>query len=214
MSIRRQDVVWFALRNAGQSAGYGVAVAVLYPNKDAIETLSAAWPASSARNRIDDADAAPVAVTGKSYLSSGALQNPVAYTRAITLRGSDHTARGEAGGAFVLDRPKSDSGKAQCATYCQGCHSVSSGAALLAGPSLVVVFGAKAASSEYTFCSTVLSEADIAWYAQNRDRYLEPPASLVPATSMVFGCIEDPTTRRAIIAYLASPISGSQSAGE
>ena len=47
-TITRDDGVWFIYRNAGKYAGYGGAVAVLYPDKDNIKTLGAYHAETSA----------------------------------------------------------------------------------------------------------------------------------------------------------------------
>ncbi len=52
VTIARGGAVWFTPRNAGQSGSYGGAAAVLYPDKDHIESFGAYFAANSAANRL------------------------------------------------------------------------------------------------------------------------------------------------------------------
>ena len=52
VTIAHGGAVWFTPRNAGQSGSYGGAAAVLYPDKDRIESFGAYFAPNSAANRL------------------------------------------------------------------------------------------------------------------------------------------------------------------
>src|SRR5262249_34016470 len=88
LSITREGAVWFALRNAGQSAGYGGTAAVLYPDKDKITTFAARVSEKSNHGRLIYKYKGPgTKVTGTTKFSAPTAQNPGAYAAVLTALG-------------------------------------------------------------------------------------------------------------------------------
>jgi streptogramin lyase/mono/diheme cytochrome c family protein len=79
-TITRDDGIWFIYRNAGKYANYGGAAAVLYTDKDNIETLAAYHSPSSAGYALSDYQGAPAPKVqgGEREVPLGA-QNAEAY---------------------------------------------------------------------------------------------------------------------------------------
>lgn len=84
---------------------------------------------------------------------------------------------------------------------CASCHSTEPGKTVF-GPSLHGVGGRKAGSLPGYDYSPALKRAKITWNAATLDRWLASPQKTVPGTRMPFGGVQDPATRRALIAYL------------
>ena len=84
---------------------------------------------------------------------------------------------------------------------CQGCHSVTAGAAAVVAPNLAGVVGRKAAATPYRY-SDALKASGLTWSRANLDKYLSGPMQLVPGTRMVVK-VANPNERQAIIDYLA-----------
>ena len=85
---------------------------------------------------------------------------------------------------------------------CRGCHSVAPGKNGV-GPSLAGVAGRESGTvSGYNY-STAMKSAHIDWDAASLDRFLASPQGMVHGTKM-FASVPNATTRRNIIAYLAT----------
>jgi cytochrome c len=74
----------------------------------------------------------------------------------------------------------------------------------LVGPSLVGVYGRKAASLPGYDYSAALKASGLVWNAANLDAWLTDPSKLVPGTKMAFTGIATPDLRADVIAYLAT----------
>jgi glucose/arabinose dehydrogenase/cytochrome c2 len=96
-------------------------------------------------------------------------------------------------------------GKTFFGQSCAVCHADALGPGNIevdgVGPSLVGVFGRKAASSASYPFSPVLSSSGLTWDAPTLDKFLTNPGALVPGTKMQMA-IPDPQFRANIIAYL------------
>lgn len=97
-TIAANGGIWYIPRNAGQQIGYGGTAAVLYPDKDEIETLAAYHWEDSAGYRLSKyrGPASPK-VVGGDRISPPGLQNAEAYAafaRANGLLEEDATAAG------------------------------------------------------------------------------------------------------------------------
>lgn len=95
-------------------------------------------------------------------------------------------------------------GKAAVATTCLGCHAVDAGAPAKIGPNLHDVVGRKAGSLAGFGYSGAMKASGITWSEAELDRFLTDPGARVPGTLMAIGGIRDASTRKAIVAYLAS----------
>lgn len=84
---------------------------------------------------------------------------------------------------------------------CASCHSTELGKTVFA-PSLYGVGGRKAGSLPGYDYSPALKNAKITWNAATLNRWLASPQKTVPGTRMPLGGIQDPATRRALVAYL------------
>jgi cytochrome c len=87
---------------------------------------------------------------------------------------------------------------------CQACHAAASGGPTLVGPSLVGVYGRKAAALPGYDYSAALKASGLVWNAANLDAWLTDPSKLVPGTKMAFTGIATPDLRADVIAYLAT----------
>jgi cytochrome c2 len=83
---------------------------------------------------------------------------------------------------------------------CASCHVARGGGQ---GPSLVGVFGRKAAAAPAFRYSPALARAGLTWTAANLDRFLAGPGKLVPGTAMLI-VIANPAQRADLIRYLAT----------
>jgi cytochrome c2 len=75
------------------------------------------------------------------------------------------------------------------------------------------VFGRRAASVHGYAYSPALAHSDLNWTADNLDRWLTNPRTVIPGVRMPVR-VPDAATRRDIIAYLKEKASGSGSAAE
>ncbi len=87
---------------------------------------------------------------------------------------------------------------------CQACHAAAPGGPTLIGPSLVGVYGRKAASLPGYDYSPALKASGLVWTPANLNAWLTDPAKLVPGTKMAFTGIAAPDLRADVIAYLAT----------
>jgi streptogramin lyase len=85
LAVTRDGAVWFAPRNAGQSGGYGGAVAVLFPDKDGIESFAAHYAKDHPRNRRASHEWPATEVKGRTILVPPAPQNPCEFANAVGL---------------------------------------------------------------------------------------------------------------------------------
>ena len=94
LAITEAGAIWFCLRNAGYSAGYGAAAAVLYPDKDKIKTYAARYSDKSVHSHIRRYKGPPTKITGVTKFSPAAEQNPGAYAAAMGLAANAPTNKG------------------------------------------------------------------------------------------------------------------------
>ncbi len=88
LSITGEGTVWFAMRNAGQSGGYGAVASALYPDKDKIKTFAATYSAQSNHSRLVYRYKGPdTPVAGKVEFVRAPPQNPDDYGRMLTQLG-------------------------------------------------------------------------------------------------------------------------------
>jgi virginiamycin B lyase len=85
LAVTRDGAIWYGPRNAGQSGGYGGAAAVLYPDKDAIETFDAFYAKGNPRNRKAGHDWPAIKVTGTTKLVPAAPRNPCEFAKTVGL---------------------------------------------------------------------------------------------------------------------------------
>ena len=83
LAVTEQNAVWFGMRNAGHSDGYGGTLVALYPDKDKITTYAARYSDKSVHSHIRRYQGPMTKVTGATKLSPGEPQNPGAYAAAI-----------------------------------------------------------------------------------------------------------------------------------
>lgn len=107
----------------------------------------------------------------------------------------------------AADAGSPDRGKIFFQQSCAICHADSRGAGNVAvtkqGPSLVGVFGRRAATGESFTYSQALQKSGLTWEAGNLDRFLENPAATVPDTTMPLA-VADSGNRADVIAYLST----------
>jgi glucose/arabinose dehydrogenase len=95
-------------------------------------------------------------------------------------------------------------GKTFFRQQCSLCHSAEPGDNGGAqGPSLIGVFGRKAASVTSFDYTKALQDSNLTWDASTLDRFLASPPTVVPGTAMAVS-ITDETARTNLIAYLQS----------
>ncbi len=111
---------------------------------------------------------------------------------------SDDTTEAMTATAVAVDKP---------AAYnvCGSCHSVEPGKSGI-GPSLAGVVGRKAGSSEGYSYSDAMKTSAIVWNADNLDKHIEDPKSVIPGNKMapLFEGVVKAEDRKAIIDYLKS----------
>jgi cytochrome c len=94
-------------------------------------------------------------------------------------------------------------GQAVVNEQCSSCHSIAKGGAILVGPNLYGIVGAKMfVKPGFTYSSAVTAKANGVWNADNLSDWLEDPQSFAPGTAMSFGGIKNTQTRADVIAYL------------
>lgn len=96
--------------------------------------------------------------------------------------------------------PSPARGKALFADRCQGCHALDRNKV---GPQLAGVVGRRAGSVAGYNYSLALQQAGLSWDEKALDRWLADPQGFIAGAKMPVKVLE-PTTRRDIIAYLAT----------
>ena len=85
LSITEHNAIWFAMRNAGHSGGYGGTAVALYPDKDKIKTYAGRYSDKSVHSLIRRYQGPPTPVTGVNRFIAPRPQNPGAYAKALGL---------------------------------------------------------------------------------------------------------------------------------
>jgi cytochrome c len=86
---------------------------------------------------------------------------------------------------------------------CRACHQIGPTAKDAVGPVLNGVVGRKAGSDPNFNYSSANKESGITWTAEELNKYLESPQTVVPHTKMMFPGVRDEAKRKDIIAYLS-----------
>lgn len=86
---------------------------------------------------------------------------------------------------------------------CAACHTRTAAEPAKSGPSIIGVYGKKAATVDPNFAySTALKGSDLTWSDDALDKWLSGPSTVVPGTNMAFAGVADPAVRANIIAYI------------
>jgi cytochrome c len=85
---------------------------------------------------------------------------------------------------------------------CSACHSIATPPPPGPAPNLRGVVGRKAGAANFKY-SKALPASGLTWTAQNLDKFLAAPATVIPGTFMVIA-VPKPDERRDLIAYLAT----------
>ncbi len=85
---------------------------------------------------------------------------------------------------------------------CRSCHTIDQGGTDMIGPNLWGIFGRKAGTKAGFAYSDGLSKAGWRWDADELDKWITNPKTLVPDTKMTFVGLADPNDRRDVIAFL------------
>lgn len=94
-------------------------------------------------------------------------------------------------------------GQAVVNEQCSSCHSIAKGGAILVGPNLYGIVGAKMfVKPGFTYSSAVTAKANGVWNADNLSNWIEDPQSFAPGTAMSYGGLKNIQTRADVIAYL------------
>ncbi|WP_349258641.1 c-type cytochrome [Steroidobacter sp.] len=88
---------------------------------------------------------------------------------------------------------------------CAICHSRAQDVPSPAGPNLAGVIGRKAGTAANFKYSSAMKKFARSWSADELDRFLQQPASVVPGTTMAFAGLSNADDRRALICILATP---------
>ena len=97
LAITAEDAVWFGMRNAGHSGGYGGTAVALYPDKDAIKTYAGRYADQSVHSMILQYKGPMTKVTGATKMAAAKPKNPGAYAKAVGLPAGavENTANGQ-----------------------------------------------------------------------------------------------------------------------
>jgi cytochrome c len=94
-------------------------------------------------------------------------------------------------------------GQAVVNEQCSSCHSLAKGGAVLVGPNLYGIVGAKMfAKPGFTYSAAVTAKANGSWNADNLSAWLEDPQGFAPGTEMSYAGVKNTQTRADVIAYL------------
>ncbi|MGE4340696.1 MAG: cytochrome c family protein [Pigmentiphaga sp.] len=85
---------------------------------------------------------------------------------------------------------------------CAACHNVAKGTPNKLGPTLGLLFGAKAGNQPKFNYSPALRGANFRWTDAKLDAFLLNPQATVPGNRMAFAGTKPAESRRALIAYL------------
>lgn len=92
-------------------------------------------------------------------------------------------------------------GQAVFHSQCAICHSVQTGRNMI-GPSLFGLVGRKTGSEAGYHYSTANQNSNLTWTADELDKYLESPRTVIPGTKMTYAGEKDAAKRADLIAYL------------
>jgi len=106
--------------------------------------------------------------------------------------------------AALLKVADADAG-ARVFRQCAACHTISKGAADVAGPNLHGIYGQPIGQHRPRYSYTAAMRASEGrWDAETLDAWIANPQRVVPGTKMMFAGIPDPLARADLIAYLRS----------
>lgn len=91
---------------------------------------------------------------------------------------------------------------AEPGAVCSNCHAVSSGEPKRRGPTLVGVVGRPVASVPGFDYSPAMKAKGGVWDAAALDAFLKDPKAAIPDNDMVFGGLDKPEDRAAVIRWL------------
>jgi cytochrome c len=94
------------------------------------------------------------------------------------------------------------------ASNCVACHTLDRDGAAAIGPNLWGVLGRPAGSAEGFSYSVALRGSGIVWSTESINHFIEAPSTLVPGTIMASTPVSSAEDRAALLAYLASRITG------
>jgi cytochrome c len=89
---------------------------------------------------------------------------------------------------------------------CYACHAIEAGRNTPAGPTLHALVGRPIAAEpgfNYSPALRRLAQQHGRWTPELLDRFLADPAAVAPGTEMGYPGLDDPTQRRALIAWLS-----------
>jgi glucose/arabinose dehydrogenase len=114
--------------------------------------------------------------------------------------------------AASTDAADVDAGKAYFRQNCGVCHTAEPGDGGGAqGPSLIGVFGRRAAGNPALTYTRPLINSNLTWDAVTLDRFLASPTTVVPGSAMVVA-VPDDVARSNVVAYLQSVAGASDAA--
>ena len=140
------------------------------------------------------------------------LPSPAAVQAASAPAAATASAGGSAGGPAPAAAPSIDTmfasaditkGQAVVNEQCSSCHSLAKGGAVLVGPNLYGIVGAKMfAKPGFTYSAAVTAKANGNWNADNLSAWLADPQAFAPGTEMSYAGEKNTQTRADVIAYL------------
>ena len=104
---------------------------------------------------------------------------------------------------YVLGPAAAADGSAVFDDECADCHSVAKPLKHKKGPSLVGIFGRKAATYDWDKYSDALKKSGLVWTAENLDAYIKNPKAVVSGGgTMKYDGLADPSGRAALVEFL------------
>lgn len=85
---------------------------------------------------------------------------------------------------------------------CMACHTVTKDGPNRIGPNLFGVVGRKSGSVPGFNYSDANKKAEVAWTAENLDKFLADPKGMMPGTRMAFAGLKKDEDRANVISYL------------